>query len=209
MNAYFKVHAYANLYKVGKDGQSYAPEDITVTMVRERKPTKLMEWLWQQGCCVEEAYRGVYYIKDAGFFVSQIIVSKELDDKNHIWLKSLTDGLDRQQARQLLNKSRELLDRPEAEYVDSVLQIVSKANPETFDRVKKEDADMYSALVDLMRPEIDAAVSEAVTAVASEKTVEAIENAINKLNMSTEEACAFMDITVEEYRAYKQLIDKA
>ena len=37
INAYFKVHAYACLYKVGKDGESFEPEDITITIIREKK----------------------------------------------------------------------------------------------------------------------------------------------------------------------------
>ncbi|MDE7478451.1 MAG: hypothetical protein K2M91_10960 [Lachnospiraceae bacterium] len=33
-----------------------------------------------------------------------------------------------------------------------MLQIVSKANRELFEKMKKEDEDMYRALVELMRP---------------------------------------------------------
>lgn len=43
-----------------------------------------------------------------------------------------------------------LLDRPEAVYVESVLQIASKANRKLFNELKKEDKNMYSALVELM-----------------------------------------------------------
>lgn len=53
-----------------------------------------------------------------------------------------------------------LLDRPEAVYVESVLQIASKANRKLFNELKKEDKNMYSALVELMQPEIDEAVNK-------------------------------------------------
>lgn len=74
---------------------------------------------------------------------------------------------------------------------------------------------MYSALVELMQPEIDEATKkarekawdeawgEAWDEASAKKTIEAIENAINKLHMSEEEACDFMDITIEQYREYK------
>lgn len=73
---------------------------------------------------------------------------------------------------------------------------------------------MYKAFVELMQPEIDAAVNLAVNAAVIETTnnitaqnkVEAIENAIKKLNMTKEEACAFMDTTPEQYDAYKQIM---
>lgn len=80
---------------------------------------------------------------------------------------------------------------------------------------------MYSALVELMQPEIDEAVNaavneavkrtwdEATNETTARMTVEAIENAIKKLSMSKEEACAFMDTTVAEYDAYKQIIENA
>lgn len=111
-----------------------------------------------------------------------------------------------------------LLDRPEAVYVESVLQIASKANRKLFNELKKEDKNMYSALVELMQPEIDEAVNKAVSEAvqktkketwneaSAQKAVEAINNAMMKLGMSKEKACAFMDTTPEQYDEYKLLI---
>lgn len=69
---------------------------------------------------------------------------------------------------------------------------------------------MYKAFVELMQPEIDAAVSAAIIEntnnITAQNKVEAIENAIKKLNMTKEEACAFMDTTPEQYDAYKQIM---
>ncbi|MDE5697933.1 MAG: hypothetical protein K2I96_11075, partial [Lachnospiraceae bacterium] len=139
---------------------------------------------------------------------------------NHIWLKSLTDRMDREQAEQLIEQSGRLLDRPESEYVEAVLQIVSKANRKVFEELKKEDENMYSALVELMQPEIDEATKkawdeawgeawdEAWDEASAKKTIEAIENAMKKLHMSEEEACAFMDTTTEQYESYKMRIKK-
>ncbi len=118
------------------------------------------------------------------------------------------------------------MDRPEAVYVESVLQIASKTNRKLFNELKKEDKNMYSALVELMQPEIDEAVNKAVSEAVSkavreavqktkketwneasaQKAVEAINNAMMKLGMSKEKACAFMDTTPEQYDEYKLLI---
>lgn len=167
-------------------------------------------------------YKGVYHIQNAGFFKTQVIVARELEEESHIWLTSLTDTLNRQQAENLIIKSKELSDKPEAGYVDAVLQIVSKANRRLFETIKKEDQTMYSAFVELMQPEIDEAVNKAVAKaveetwneaviettnnITAQNKVEAIENAIKKLNMTKEEACAFMDTTPEQYDVYKQII---
>lgn len=155
-------------------------------------------------------YKGVYYIRNAGFFQLQVIVAKELDEADHIWIKSLTDTMDRRQAENLISKSTELMDKPEAGYVDAVLQIVAKANRELFDEFKKEDENMYRAFVELMQPEIDEAVNKAVnkteTVTTARNKVEAIENAMKKLGMSKEDACSLMDTTPEEYDQYKEIV---
>ncbi|MDE6622309.1 MAG: hypothetical protein K2K74_17825 [Lachnospiraceae bacterium] len=221
INTYFKVHAYASLYKIGEKNTVYEPADITITMIRRGKPYKLFRWFARQGYNVKEMYKGVYYIENAGFFKTQVIVARELLEESHVWLTSLTDAMNRQQAENLIIKSRELSDKPEASYVDAVLQIVSKANRKLFEEIKREDRNMYSALVELMQPEIDEAVNKAVEKtwneaviettnnITAQNKVEAIENAIKKLNMTEEEACAFMDTTKEQYDAYKQIIKNA
>ena len=213
IDTYFKVYAYASLYKTGKRNISYEPEDITITLIRRGKPYKLFKWFRQHQCSVRKEHKGIYYIENAGFFKTQVIVAKELDDKNHIWLRALTDDMDRKQAENLINLSKELLDKPESEDVDAVLQIASRVNRKLFEKMKKEDKEMYSALVELMRPEIDEAVNEAVEKTWDEatakKTIEAIENAMKKLGMSKKEACAFMDTTEAEYNAYKQLVENS
>lgn len=210
INTYFQVHAYASLYKIGEKNTAYEPEDITITMIRRGKPYKLFQWFAEHECKVIEMYKGVYHIQNAGFFKTQVIVARELEEESHIWLTSLTDTLNRQQAENLIDKSKALSDKPEAGYVDAVLQIVSKANRRLFEEIKKEDQTMYKAFVELMQPEIDAAVNEAVVEttnnITAQNKVEAIENAIKKLNMTKEEACAFMDTSPEQYDVYKQII---
>lgn len=214
VDTFFKTQAYAGLYKTGKDGISYNPEvDITVTMIRRGKPRVLFQWLESNKCIIQEAGRGVYHIENAGFFKTQVIVTRELDETAHLWLRSLTDNMNRLQAQQLIRRSKEMMSRPEAEYVEAVLQIAAKANRKIFEMLKEEDETMYSALVELMQPEIDEAAKkawgEAFNIAEAKKTVEAVGNAINKLAMSREEACAFMDITPAQYEAYQQVIQNA
>lgn len=210
VNEYFKTYAYASLYKIGERSSSYNPEDITITMIRSGKPYKLFKWFGKHGCTIRERFDGVYYIENAGFFETQVIVGKELNDGNHIWLKSLTDRMDREQAKELIKQSGKLLNRPESDDVESVLYVVSKANRKVFEEIKKEDDNMYSALVELMQPEIDEATekarNEAWDEASAKKTVEAVDNAMKKLHMSFEEACVFMDITPAQYETYVQVV---
>lgn len=66
---------------------------------------------------------------------------------------------------------------------------------------------MYSALVELMQPEIDEAVNKAVNQTEAKKTVEAIDNIMRKLGMSKTDACTCMDTTPEQYDAYKKMVN--
>ena len=80
---------------IGGGSISYDPEDITITMIRSRKPYKIFRWFEDHGCAIRKRYDGVYDIENAGFFETQIIVAGELDERNHIWLKSLIDRMDK------------------------------------------------------------------------------------------------------------------
>jgi len=204
-DVYLKTFSYACLYKIYAEGERLKVEDITITMIRKSKPVALFNWFRQHGKEIEKKYEGIYYVKDAGFFETQVIVLNEVSEELHLWVKALTDNLNEQQAQKLITESRKLLEKSDAEFAESVLQVAAKGNREIFNKVKEEE-DMYSALVELMQPEIDAAVSMAVDATEEKDTVTAVENAIKKLYMSEEEACAFMDITVETYRKYKENI---
>ena len=75
------------------------------------------------------------------------------------------------------------MDRPEAGYVDAVLQIAAKANRKASNEAEKE--------------------------ITARNKVEAIGNAMKKLNMSKEDACKLMDTTLEEYDTYQNLAQKA
>lgn len=217
INEYFKALAYAHLYKIGKDGETFAPEDITVTMIREGKPSKLFKWLKERGCKVIKDCDGIYSIENAGFFKTQVVAARELDGASHIWLKSLTGKLGREQANELIIRSNGLIGMPETEYVEALLQIVSKANRKIFSEIK-EEAGMYTAWKELFKPELDAARkegwdeawdeawNEASNVAWAKNKVEAIDNVIKKLGMSKNEACALMDTTEEEYEAYKKRV---
>jgi RNA recognition motif-containing protein len=70
-----------------------ALSDITVSFVIAPKPTRVFKELAKaRGLAVEEAHRGIYYIK-GDVFPIQIIESKRLTAKENIFLKNLRSGL--------------------------------------------------------------------------------------------------------------------
>lgn len=49
----------------------------------------------------------IYYVLDAVLFPTQIVVIKELDRKNHMWLSELSEGMGKQDMKELLERIRQ------------------------------------------------------------------------------------------------------
>ena len=91
IDAFYKAGAYASLYKAyGETVDERKACDMTVSIIRETRPDGLFAYFKNHGIQMEKPYQGIYYVMDAVLFPTQIIVSKELDRKNHIWPVSYT-----------------------------------------------------------------------------------------------------------------------
>jgi hypothetical protein len=105
--------------------------------------------------------KGIYYVQKPEHFPAQIIVIKDLDRKNHVWLNGLTDRLKEENAKRLVSAARLLQNKGDMDNADAVLQVSMKANKEVYDKLKKEDGFMCEALRELMQPEIEQELAEA------------------------------------------------
>lgn len=90
---YHKVMAYAHLY-MSLEKKRYS--DMTLTFVSYRRPRELIKYLRQTGSAAEERYPGILYITGAAAEVlpTQIIVSRELDEDENLWLRGLTSDVE-------------------------------------------------------------------------------------------------------------------
>ena len=161
-DTFLKGIAEAYLYKVcSKKTNKIQLSEILLSFIRERKPTKLLKVLQQYGFIVEEKFKGVYYVREKNLIPIQIIVSRELDIKNHRWLNSLTRRLSREHAEELVNITNQLVEANEKKYADSVWEIVTRANSKLIEQMR-EDEIMCKAMAEIFKPEVDAAVEAAV-----------------------------------------------
>lgn len=153
----YKILAYAALYKAetGKYVDAIKDDDITMTIMREAKPLKLFKVLMQKGCRIVNRRRGIYEVQHT-VFPLQIIVTKELDGEDHIWLRSLTRKLTLQDARRLSHQYRSVrktgtkADRQNAE---TVMELVSRASD--IELVKDEKEDGIMTIMDVAGPVIE------------------------------------------------------
>lgn len=205
VDEYAKLLGYACLYKAASprdDSRKF--DDITVSMVRDGKPAKLIQWFADMGCKVDEKYKGIYYISgDYTIFPTQIIVTSLLDGDDNIWLRSLINNLSIELGRKLVLAASKLTEKDDKEHADSLLQVAMERNIEVFKEIK-EEPDMCEAFNTLMKPELDAARAYD----NAENLVKYVENAADGFSVTIDEACSRLGVTVDQYRVAKKLLEK-
>ncbi len=150
---FYKALSYACLYRAEKDGASEDMDaDVTVSIVREQKPVKFLRQLGERYAVTEKA-GGIYRISGA-LFPMQVLVTKELDREEHVWVTSLTRNLSRKRAQKLLGSCTGLSDDEDRRNADSVVNVASEANIELFRKMIQEGDQMCEELKELLAPEI-------------------------------------------------------
>lgn len=155
IDTFYKGLAYACLYKSsGAKVDEIKANDITISFVRTRKPIGLFKNLESDGMSIEKTSNGIYKVQSGFMFYIQVIVCKELEDEEYIWLTSLTEGMTLERAKKLIVVANRLSNKDDKEFSESVLQVAVAQNPEVFSKVK-EAPEMCEAMRELMKPEID------------------------------------------------------
>ena len=157
-DTWFKVWGYACLYK-SYAGDELKADNVTVTLIRERKPKQMLVYFTEQGYEVRRAYQGIYYVEHLWPFRLQIVVGKELDPEQHVWLTALTKQMDKNGASRLLDRVRKVKDEAGQRAAEAVVHVALNANQETFEAWRKENPHMYESLLDFMKPDIDKRVN--------------------------------------------------
>ena len=155
IDVFFKTEGYACLYKsYGKTVDAIAENDITMTFVRENKPSGLFAYFQEHGYQVSNPFKGVYYITGNILFPAQIVVTKELKPKLHVWLRALSGKLEKQDLQNLLEHMRQLTGKMDREYAEAVLEVAFRANIQ----ILKEwmgDVSMSKELLEIVKPIIE------------------------------------------------------
>ena len=194
----YKVQAYAALYKSdGGTVNERKVKDITMSLVRERKPLGLFKTLEEMDIKIEMPYKGVYYIKSGVLFATQVIVTGELPGDGYTWIKSLSHKTKMPDMKKLLDKTKKFKDEHEKELAYSVLEVALRANEALLEELKGDD-EMSGLLLELAEPLIQ---EREKNAEIRGKIIGAVENLrnfisdeeiktiiIGKYNLSEEEA---------------------
>lgn len=154
IDVFYKTLAYAALYKsYGKTLDEIRADDITVSVIREAKPTGLFQYLKEHGYSVSSDRNGIYRIEGPFSFPTQIIVTGELNRTSHTWLKALSVKLDKRDIQDLLEKISQMTEKNDREMADSILEVSIGANRHIVDELMGDDS-MFETLMEIMEPKI-------------------------------------------------------
>ena len=160
IDTFYKVMSYAGLYKsYGRTLDERKADDITVSFLRESKPRGLLQYLEGHGETITNTQKGIYYITGHVPFKTQIVVTGELDRREHIWLGSLSKRLRKQDLEELLGRIRELKGKEEKEMADSVLEVSIGANRGAMEELIGDES-MYETLMEMMEPRLQVIFQE-------------------------------------------------
>lgn len=128
--------------------------EITVSLVRERYPRKLIYALINNGYSITEYCSGIYYVTGNLMFATQIIVASRLD-KEHQWLRVLSANAKEEDIINFAYASKDLTTQGEHNNVDAIYQISVMANIDLYEELKRRKPLMCEALRILMKDELD------------------------------------------------------
>lgn len=192
LNTYMKVLAYACLYKAYEEYvDDIKLDEITITMVREKKPVKLLHWFEENGYLIKEVFKGIYYVTRDNHFLTQIIVSKKLSKENQKWLTLLSKDLDKTDVERVVTQIESLTEEGEKQHGDAILQVAMQENEETFNNMKEEE-NVCEALRKFFEPEMKEALENSRR--------EMISKALN-VGSSAEDISRVMGIPLAEVEA--------
>ena len=152
-----KSIAYACLYKAQEDSSGAIPVNgITLTLIREAYPRKLLKELLRLGNRIERHFPGVYYVTGKILFDVQIVVISQPSSEGHIALRMLSQKAERTEIERFLKEASKYTEQSDKNNADAVLQVCASANPVLFEKIR-EDQIMCEALRNLMADELRSA----------------------------------------------------
>lgn len=207
MNVFEKGLAYAYLYaSYGSEQQLVNIRDVSLIFVRQAKPAHLFKVLEEHSIKIASETKGIYQIKEFGLLSVNFLVLKEIDFDKHPWLVSLTRSLDKQQVCKLIQLGADSTTKFERDNIESVMEVVIKANLIAFNEAKGDNEMACQALFELMKPEFDEAVNKAVN-----KAVKQAEEAKDRIIESRDKTIASRDKTISsqaaEIKRLRMLLD--
>lgn len=96
-------------------------------------------------------YKGIYYVCGLLPFPTQVIATSELEQGGHIWLKALTDKMEKQDMEKLIEESSNVSGEYDRELVESILEVTLNANSNLIEELRG-DVKMGEMILKVVQP---------------------------------------------------------
>lgn len=171
-------------------------EDITLTFAVKHFPREMVKEIQRtRNLQVVKFDEGIYHIS-GDMFPIQIVHTAKLSKENNFWLRNLTNDLKaKEDAQNLLEKYNE---RQKENLYQSVMDIIVKANIELFEEVD----DMCDALMEIVKPKVDAKVQAA----KEEVKMDLIRKTLSK-GMSVEEIADLLEESIDTIKGLMKTME--
>ena len=158
VNSFFKVNSYAGLLQSGtRREREIPPEEITITLVGNHYPRKLIAFLkMRYGVRVENPYPGIFYIEGL-LFPIQVLVQRKLEQGENLWLNCLRQDLDGTKDVEALARAYKGKDKDPL--YSAAMDLIVRANR----KVYEEGMRMCDALNELFADKLELRRMEGIT----------------------------------------------
>jgi hypothetical protein len=119
-----------------------------------------MGQLERDGFTVSNPYEGIYYIEREGCIPAQVVLTGKVGDKENVWLRSLSDRVGEDVAREMVSATQKLENKGDKDNAEAVMQVSVKANVGVYDKIKEERDMACEALRELFKPELEEATQK-------------------------------------------------
>lgn len=149
INDFYKVYGYCCFYQSDTDKIcEIPPEELTITFICNHFPRKMIQHLKEfHGLDIRHVEAGIYYITGDAFPI-QLLVTRELDPKENLWLQSLRNNMSKPEEIETLLKEYET--KKSSKLYQAAMEVITRAN---WDAVKEVKETMCEALKELMAEE--------------------------------------------------------
>ena len=193
---FYKVMAYACLYKSLASHVDEIPGDeISMSLFRDNTPVQMFKDLQKLGSIIEEKEHGIYYITGMINMPVQVVVISELEDTDSVALRVLSQKARSEDVLAFTELIGSLKDKDDKENADAVYQVSMAANRETYEDLKGGYPEVFEAMKEFMKPEIDQMIEDS--------KLESIKNVMESFKVTPQQAMDALKIPPAEQAKYQ------
>lgn len=193
INDFYKVYGYCCFYQSDTDKIcEIPPEELTITFICNHFPRKMVQHLNEfRGLNIIHVEAGIYYITGDAFPI-QLLVTRELDPKENLWLQSLRNNMSKPEEIETLLKEYET--KKSSKLYQAAMEVITRAN---WDAVKEVKETMCEALKELMAEEFQEQ-EELVTKRVTEQVTEEFIRTLSKSITDVDKLAELLNLPVEQ-----------